>query len=155
MSRVILRYILMDREDKESQMERLGELLEKSLKRLNLAGRLTEYSAWPIWNETVGPTIARNAQLEKSLACRSGPKSVTCKEPAPNPCSRVDGQGVSAADFMSHSPTEKPLAGLILSAERATYQVMFSNRPVKGGSPGRDGRGNHVLILQPSSTRPR
>ena len=46
-------------------MERLGEILEKSLKRLDLAGRLTEYSVWPIWNETVGPTIARNAQLEK------------------------------------------------------------------------------------------
>ncbi len=46
-------------------MERLGEILIQSLKRLNLAGRLTEYSVWPIWDETVGPTIARHAQPEK------------------------------------------------------------------------------------------
>ncbi|MFQ5851736.1 MAG: DciA family protein [Candidatus Binatia bacterium] len=46
-------------------MEKLGEILEKSLKRLDPAGRLTEYGVWPIWNDTVGPTIARNAQPEK------------------------------------------------------------------------------------------
>ncbi len=46
-------------------MEKLSEILEKSLKRLDLAGRLTEHGVWPIWNETVGPTIARNAQPEK------------------------------------------------------------------------------------------
>ena len=46
-------------------MEKLSEILEKSLKRLDLAGRLTEYGVWPIWNETVGLTIARNAQPEK------------------------------------------------------------------------------------------
>lgn len=46
-------------------MERLGEILSQSLKRLNLAGRLTEYSVWPIWDETVGPTIALHAQPDK------------------------------------------------------------------------------------------
>jgi len=46
-------------------MEKLAEILEKSLKRLDLAGRLTEHGVWPIWNETVGATIARNAQPEK------------------------------------------------------------------------------------------
>jgi len=46
-------------------MEKLSEILENSLKRLDLAGRLTEHGVWPIWNETVGPTIARNAQPEK------------------------------------------------------------------------------------------
>jgi len=55
----------MIRGDRENRMERLGEILIQSLKRLNLAGRLTEYSVWPIWDETVGPTIARHAQPEK------------------------------------------------------------------------------------------
>ena len=55
----------MNREEKEPQIERLGEILGKSLQRLNLEGRLTEYRVWPIWNEIVGPTIARNAQPEK------------------------------------------------------------------------------------------
>ncbi len=50
---------------KEPQVEKLGEILEKSLKRLDLSGRLVEYGVWPIWNEIVGPTIARNAQPEK------------------------------------------------------------------------------------------
>ncbi len=46
-------------------MEKLAEILEKSLKRLDQGGRLTEHGVWPIWNETVGTTIARNAQPEK------------------------------------------------------------------------------------------
>ena len=46
-------------------IERLGQVLDKSLKRLDLSPRLDEYGVWPIWNETVGPTIARNAQPEK------------------------------------------------------------------------------------------
>lgn len=50
---------------KESQIVKLGEILEKSLKRLEVSGRLIEYGVWPIWNETVGPTIARNAQPER------------------------------------------------------------------------------------------
>ena len=52
-------------ETKDRQIEKLGEILEKSLKRLYPPGRLTEYGVWPIWNETVGHVIARNAQPEK------------------------------------------------------------------------------------------
>jgi hypothetical protein len=56
----------MDKMDKkDSPLERLGTVLEKSLKRLDLAGRLDDYGVWPIWNDTVGTTIARNAQPEK------------------------------------------------------------------------------------------
>lgn len=50
---------------KDSQIAKLGEILEKSLKRLELSTKLAEYGVWPIWNETVGPTIARNAQPER------------------------------------------------------------------------------------------
>jgi hypothetical protein len=46
-------------------IERLGQVLEKSLKRLELSPRLNEYGVWPIWDDVVGPTIARNAQPEK------------------------------------------------------------------------------------------
>lgn len=49
----------------DPSIERLGEVLSKSLKRLDLSSRLDEYGVWPIWNQTVGPTIARNAQPEK------------------------------------------------------------------------------------------
>jgi len=52
-------------EKKDLQPTRLREILERSLQRLDLSGKLTEYGVWPIWNETVGPTIARNAQPEK------------------------------------------------------------------------------------------
>lgn len=47
------------------QLEKIGEILEKSLKRLDQSGRLAEYGVWPIWNEIVGPTIALNAQPER------------------------------------------------------------------------------------------
>lgn len=50
---------------KNQQLERVGAVLEQSLKRLDLAPRLDEYGVWPIWNEVVGKTIARNAQPEK------------------------------------------------------------------------------------------
>jgi predicted nucleic acid-binding Zn ribbon protein len=50
---------------KSPQLERVGEVLDKSLKRLDLAPRLDDYGVWPIWNEIVGGTIARNAQPEK------------------------------------------------------------------------------------------
>jgi hypothetical protein len=60
------------------QAEKLGSILEKSLKRLDLSGRLVEYGIWPIWNETVGPTIARNAQPEK---IRRGTLSVRVASP--------------------------------------------------------------------------
>ncbi|HXG52979.1 MAG TPA: DUF721 domain-containing protein [candidate division Zixibacteria bacterium] len=51
--------------DKDSQLEHVGAVLEKSLRRLDLSARLEEYGVWPIWNDTVGLTIARNAQPEK------------------------------------------------------------------------------------------
>jgi predicted nucleic acid-binding Zn ribbon protein len=50
---------------KDAQMDRLGEVLSHSLKRLELTPRLDEYGVWPIWNEVVGKTIAANAQPEK------------------------------------------------------------------------------------------
>jgi predicted nucleic acid-binding Zn ribbon protein len=50
---------------KNPQLERVGAVLDQSLKRLDLAPRLDEYGVWPIWNEIVGKPIARNAQPEK------------------------------------------------------------------------------------------
>lgn len=46
-------------------IDRIGEVLGHSLKRLDLASRLQEYGVWPIWNDVVGRTIAVNAQPEK------------------------------------------------------------------------------------------
>jgi hypothetical protein len=50
---------------KSFPIESLGSVLEQSLKRLDLVGRLDEYAVWPIWNDVVGQVIARNAQPEK------------------------------------------------------------------------------------------
>lgn len=50
---------------KDPQVERLGTVLEKSLKRLELATQLDEYGVWPVWNDVVGKPIALNAQPEK------------------------------------------------------------------------------------------
>jgi predicted nucleic acid-binding Zn ribbon protein len=50
---------------KNQPMESFGAVLDQSLKRLELAQRLDEYRIWPIWNDVVGKTIARNAQPEK------------------------------------------------------------------------------------------
>jgi len=50
---------------KDPSIERLGEVLETSLKRLDLNARLDDYGVWTIWNQTVGAAIARNAQPEK------------------------------------------------------------------------------------------
>jgi len=50
---------------KDLQLERLSEVLAKSLKRLELGSQLDEYGVWPIWNDVVGEPIARNAQPEK------------------------------------------------------------------------------------------
>ena len=50
---------------KEPQIEKVGEILQKSIQRMDLSRRLEEYGVWPIWNEVVGPTIARNAQPER------------------------------------------------------------------------------------------
>jgi hypothetical protein len=50
---------------KDAQVERIGDVLEKSLKRFAPAMRLDEYGVWPVWNDVVGKAIARNAQPEK------------------------------------------------------------------------------------------
>jgi len=50
---------------KDSQTERLGDVLANSLKRLELGKRLDEYGVWPIWNDVVGKPVARNAQPER------------------------------------------------------------------------------------------
>jgi hypothetical protein len=46
-------------------IDRVGEVLGNSLKRLDLSSRLSEYGVWPVWDEVVGKTIAVNAQPEK------------------------------------------------------------------------------------------
>jgi hypothetical protein len=46
-------------------IDSLGQVLEQSLKRLDLFSRLHDYAVWPIWNDVVGQVIARNAQPEK------------------------------------------------------------------------------------------
>jgi predicted nucleic acid-binding Zn ribbon protein len=46
-------------------IERVGDVLEASLKRLDLAPQLEAYGIWPIWNDVVGKPVARNAQPEK------------------------------------------------------------------------------------------
>jgi len=50
---------------KDPQIERIGDVLDKSLKRIAPAMRLDEYGVWPVWNDVVGKTIAQNAQPEK------------------------------------------------------------------------------------------
>ena len=50
---------------KDPQVETIGEVLDKSLKRIAPAMRLDEYGVWPVWNDVVGKTIAQNAQPEK------------------------------------------------------------------------------------------
>jgi hypothetical protein len=50
---------------KNQPMDSLGAVLDQSLKRLDLTPRLDQYGVWPIWNDVVGKTIARNAQPEK------------------------------------------------------------------------------------------
>jgi hypothetical protein len=51
--------------EKRDPIEKLGEVLSKSLKRLDPTGRLGEYGVWPIWDQAVGEAVARNAQPEK------------------------------------------------------------------------------------------
>jgi hypothetical protein len=46
-------------------IDAIGEVLDRSLSRLDLTRRLDEYGVWPIWREVVGEVIARNAQPEK------------------------------------------------------------------------------------------
>jgi len=47
-------------------MEKITDILDRSLKKVPRASRrLEDYAIWSIWNDTVGPTVARNAQPEK------------------------------------------------------------------------------------------
>jgi hypothetical protein len=50
---------------KRDTTERLGDLLQQSLSRLELGAQLEAYGIWPVWNEVVGKPVARNAQPEK------------------------------------------------------------------------------------------
>ncbi len=50
---------------RDPPIERVGDVLEQSLKRLDLNSRLEDYGVWTIWNRTVSAAIARNAQPEK------------------------------------------------------------------------------------------
>lgn len=50
---------------REQPIERVGDVLNHSLKRLDLTPRLDEYGVWTIWNDVVGKAIANNAQPEK------------------------------------------------------------------------------------------
>ena len=46
-------------------MQRLGDILDRTVKRLPLRRRLDDYALWTIWDDTVGPAVARNAQPER------------------------------------------------------------------------------------------
>ena len=46
-------------------MERLGDIVERTVKRLPLSRRLEDYAVWTVWDYTVGPAVARNARPEK------------------------------------------------------------------------------------------
>jgi hypothetical protein len=50
---------------KADATERLGDLLQQSLSRLEVAPQLEAYAVWPVWNEVVGKAVARNAQPER------------------------------------------------------------------------------------------
>jgi predicted nucleic acid-binding Zn ribbon protein len=64
-ARVLLSFPAISMAKHDQQIERLGQVLDKSLKRMEISTRLDEYGVWPIWNDIVGTTIARNAQPEK------------------------------------------------------------------------------------------
>ena len=46
-------------------MQRLGDILDLAMQRLPFRRRLDDYAIWEIWDETVGPAIARNARPHK------------------------------------------------------------------------------------------
>ncbi|MDH3444169.1 MAG: DUF721 domain-containing protein [Deltaproteobacteria bacterium] len=50
---------------KNHHIDRIGDVLDQSLKRLDLAPQLEAYGIWPVWNDVVGKAVARNAQPEK------------------------------------------------------------------------------------------
>lgn len=59
-------------------MERLGDILDRTVRRLPLTRRLDDYALWEIWDDTMGPTVARNAQPDK---LRKGTLSVKVRAP--------------------------------------------------------------------------
>ena len=46
-------------------MERLGDILDRTMQRLPFRRRLDDYAVWEVWDDTVGPAVARNARPEK------------------------------------------------------------------------------------------
>lgn len=62
-----------------TEMERLGDILDRTVRRLPLRQRLEDYAIWEIWDDTMGPAVARNAQPEKF---RNGTLFVKVRAPA-------------------------------------------------------------------------
>lgn len=60
-------------------MDRLGDILDRTVKRLPLRRRMEDYAVWTVWDDTVGPAIARNARPEK---LRNGTLFVRVRAPA-------------------------------------------------------------------------
>ncbi len=60
-------------------MERLGDIVDRTVKRLPLSRRLEDYAVWTVWDETVGRAVARNARPEK---LRDGTLFVRVRAPA-------------------------------------------------------------------------
>lgn len=46
-------------------MERLGDILDRTMQRLPFRRRLDDYAIWEVWDDTVGPAVARNARPER------------------------------------------------------------------------------------------
>ena len=46
-------------------MERLGNILDRTVRRLPLRQKLEDYAIWEVWDDIMGPAVARNAQPEK------------------------------------------------------------------------------------------
>jgi hypothetical protein len=44
--------------------QRVGAVLEKTLKKMSLEGKLKEHEIWNVWNSVVGEHVARQAQPE-------------------------------------------------------------------------------------------
>lgn len=65
MSREIFRGTLGLKVIRKKSPDQVGEILGDCLRRLDLSQRLSQYGVFSIWNETVGPTIRRNAQPER------------------------------------------------------------------------------------------
>ena len=52
------------RRPRDWTMERLGDILDRTVQRLPLRRKLDDYALWAIWDDTVGAPVARNAQPE-------------------------------------------------------------------------------------------